>query len=259
MDSSFDVEKSKSESTGIKRSRSNASPSSSSRSPSVSKERPRRSHIKQYFNVEKNLQKKFPKRTTSSSGSVSPRDRRASRLSVSRSSTPTSMRPTKRSKDNQSSRSVSHERQSPSRLIFKKVNRKRKILSKEDGAAFAAKKIKYTKSMVKLKPGWVMNGGNPRKRYKPGQGVLKEIRRYQKSTDLLLRKLPFSRLVREITEKISPVPIRFQGLAMECLQTSVETYLTQLFEDAYMCTLHAKRVTLFPKDIQLSLRIRRAI
>lgn len=257
MDSIFDVEKSQSEST--ERSRSNPSRSSFSRSPSVSKERPLRSRSNQYFNKQKKLQKKNPKRTTSSSGSISPRDRRASGLSISRSSTPILKRPTKRSSDHQSSRSISHERQPTSRLIFQKVNRKRKILAQEGGAAFAAKKIKYTKSMVKVKPGWVKNGGKPRKRYKPGQGVLREIRKYQRSTDLLLRKLPFSRLVREITEKMSPVPIRFQGLAMECLQTSVETYLVQLFEDAYMCTLHAKRVTLFPKDIQLSLRIRRAI
>jgi len=137
---------------------------------------------------------------------------------------------------------------------------KRNLLSAVERAAFAARNERKSSNQKKrLKPGWVNNGGKPRKRFKPGQGALREIRKYQMSTDLLLRKLPFSRLVREITEKMTPVPIRFQGLAMECLQTAVETFIIQLFEDAYMCTLHAKRVTLFPKDIQLAMRIRRSL
>jgi len=135
---------------------------------------------------------------------------------------------------------------------------KRKVIARDENAP-GQKKRKYPKSNAKLKPGFVNNGGKPRRRYKPGQGALKEIRKYQMSTELLLRKLPFSRLVREITEKITPTPTRFQALAMECLQTAAETYLVHLFEDANQCTIHAKRVTLFPKDIHLALRIRRTM
>jgi len=135
---------------------------------------------------------------------------------------------------------------------------KRKVQATGENAA-APKRRKHEKVKRNLKPGFVYNAGKPRRRYKPGQNALKEIRKYQMSTELLLRKLPFSRVVREITERISPVPIRFQALAMECLQTAAETYLVQLFEDANQCTVHAKRVTLFPKDIQLALRIRRSM
>jgi len=140
---------------------------------------------------------------------------------------------------------------SPRMSSQKQLKLKRKMQSVEGKTGAAAKRRKHAKI--------VKNGGKPRKRYKPGEGALREIRKYQMSTELLIRKLPFSRLVREITEGISPVPIRFQALAMESLQTATETYLTQLFEDANQCTIHAKRVTLYPKDMQLALRIRRSI
>jgi len=159
----------------------------------------------------------------------------------------------------ESARSVSKKSESPRRMpVHDSRGKKRKV--KAPGVkVVGAKKRKFSKPSSNLKPGFVSNGGKPRRRYKPGQGALKEIRKYQMSTELLLRKLPFSRLVREITEKITPVPIRFQALAMECLQTATETYLVGLFEDANQCTIHAKRVTLFPKDIQLALRIRRSM
>ncbi|KAM9384775.1 histone H3, embryonic-like [Pholidichthys leucotaenia] len=88
-------------------------------------------------------------------------------------------------------------------------------------------------------------------RYRPGTVALREIRRYQKSTELLIRKLPFQRLVREIAQDL-----RFQSSAVMALQEASEAYLMGPFEDTNLCTIHAKRVTIMPKDIQLARRIR---
>jgi histone H3 len=92
-------------------------------------------------------------------------------------------------------------------------------------------------------------------RYRPGTVALREIRRYQKSTELLIRKLPFQRLVREIAQDFK-ADLRFQSSAIAALQESTEAYLVGLFEDTNLCAIHAKRVTIFPKDIQLARRIR---
>ncbi|KAJ8602080.1 hypothetical protein CTAYLR_001623 [Chrysophaeum taylorii] len=83
----------------------------------------------------------------------------------------------------------------------------------------------------------------------------KIIRRYQKSTELLIRKLPFQRLVREIAQDFK-TDLRFQGSAVLALQEAAEAYLVGLFEDTNLCAIHAKRVTIMPKDIQLARRIR---
>ncbi|CAH3186317.1 unnamed protein product [Porites lobata] len=82
-----------------------------------------------------------------------------------------------------------------------------------------------------------------------------EIRRYQKSTELLIRKLPFQRLVREIAQDFK-TDLRFQSSAVLALQEASEAYLVGLFEDTNLCAIHAKRVTIMPKDIQLARRIR---
>jgi len=92
-------------------------------------------------------------------------------------------------------------------------------------------------------------------RYRPGTVALQEIRRYQKSTDLLIRKLPFQRLVREIAQEFK-LNLRFQSAAISALQEAAEAYLVGLFEDTNLCTIHAKRVTIMPRDIQLARRIR---
>nr|XP_061822351.1 histone H3-like [Nerophis lumbriciformis] len=92
-------------------------------------------------------------------------------------------------------------------------------------------------------------------RYRPGTVALREIRRYQKSTELLIRKLPFQRLVREIAQDFK-TDLRFQSSAVMALQESSEAYLVGLFEDTNLCAIHAKRVTIMPKDIQLARRIR---
>ena len=89
-------------------------------------------------------------------------------------------------------------------------------------------------------------------RYRPGTVALPEIRRYQKSTELLIRRLPFQRLVWEIAQG----RLNFASGAILALQEAAEAYLIGLFEDTNLCTIHAKRITIMPKDIQLARRIR---
>jgi histone H3 len=100
-------------------------------------------------------------------------------------------------------------------------------------------------------------GGGVKKphRYRPGTVALREIRKYQKSTELLIRKQPFMRLVREIAQDFKS-DLRFQSSALSALQEAGEAYLVSLFEDANLCALHCKRVTIMPKDIDLARRIR---
>jgi len=92
-------------------------------------------------------------------------------------------------------------------------------------------------------------------RYRPGTVALREIRKFQKSTELLIRKMPFQRLVREIAGEFKS-DLRFQSQAILALQESAEAYLVGLFEDTNLCAIHARRVTIMPKDIQLARRIR---
>jgi len=92
-------------------------------------------------------------------------------------------------------------------------------------------------------------------RYRPGQVALREIRRYQKSTELLIRKLPFQRLVRELAQEIK-TDLRFQGSALLALQEASEAYLVTVFEDTQLCAIHRGNVTIQPKDMQLARRLR---
>jgi histone H3 len=92
-------------------------------------------------------------------------------------------------------------------------------------------------------------------RYRPGTVALRQIRRYQKSTELLVKKGPFARLVREIAQEKARC-LRFQRSAIEALQQATEAYMVGLFEDSNLLAIHAKRVTIFPKDMQLARRIR---
>ena len=98
-------------------------------------------------------------------------------------------------------------------------------------------------------------------RTRPGIQALREIRKYQKSTELLLRKAPFQRLIRsvcaDIREKLGgDKQYRIQGLCVTALQEASEAYLVALLEESNMCIIHGKRVTLMPKDIMFALRIR---
>ena len=120
--------------------------------------------------------------------------------------------------------------------------------------------MKYmTKQWRRRKDDYKRSIGFPVKKrgYRPGTLALREIRKYQKTTNLLIRKAPFIRLVREILHgKLGKTEIRMQRIAVEALQEAAEYYITNLFDDANLCALHAKRITLQPKDMQLAMRIR---
>ena len=100
-----------------------------------------------------------------------------------------------------------------------------------------------------------MGGIKKPHRYRPGTVALREIKRYQKSTELLIRKLPFQRVVREVAQEYKS-DLRFQSNAVLALQEACESYIVGLFEDTNLCAIHAKRVTIMPKDMQLARRIR---
>jgi histone H3 len=96
----------------------------------------------------------------------------------------------------------------------------------------------------------------PRK-FRPGTVALREIRRYQRTTELLIPKLAMQRLIREIAQDHSRhADLRFQSSAVAAIQEAAEAYMVGLFEDTNLCAIHAKRVTIMPKDIQLARRIR---
>lgn len=102
---------------------------------------------------------------------------------------------------------------------------------------------KYLKSIVR------------KKRFRPGEKALKEIRKFQRSTDLLINKLPFTRLVKEITFSFHH-SLQWQGIALEAIQHAAEDYIIGLMGDANLSAIHAKRITIMPKDLQLARRIR---
>ncbi|XP_071164196.1 uncharacterized protein [Mytilus edulis] len=123
----------------------------------------------------------------------------------------------------------------------------------------ATPKFNYVRQYLSVKRQQFKNelrGGIKKvKKFRPGNNALSEIRKFQRTTELLIPKVAFQRLVKDISH-VFVTEIRFQSAALTALQEAAETYLTSLFEDANLCTLHAKRVTIMPKDIQLALRIR---
>ena len=139
-------------------------------------------------------------------------------------------------------------------VCFKAINMARtKQTARKSTGGKAPRKQLATKAARKSAP--ATGGVKKPHRYRPGTVALREIRRYQKSTELLIRKLPFQRLVREIAQDFK-TDLRFQSSAVMALQEASEAYLVGLFEDTNLCAIHAKRVTIMPKDIQLARRIR---
>lgn len=134
--------------------------------------------------------------------------------------------------------------------------RTKSTIARKSTGGKAPRKSVAAKAARKSAPSTSAPGGVKKPhRYKPGTVALREIRRYQKSTELLIRKLPFQRLVREIAQDFK-TDLRFQSSAIGALQESVEAYLVSLFEDTNLCAIHAKRVTIQKKDIQLARRLR---
>ena len=114
---------------------------------------------------------------------------------------------------------------------------------------------KQLASKVARKSAPTSGGVKKAHRFRPGTVALRDIRRYQKSTNLLLRKAPFQRLVREVAADYKS-DLRFQANAIGALQEACEAHLVGLFEDTNLCAVHAKRVTIMPRDLQLARRIR---
>ncbi|XP_077856921.1 histone H3.1 [Macaca mulatta] len=137
-------------------------------------------------------------------------------------------------------------------ITFSTMARTKQTARKSTGGKAPRKQL-ATKAARKSAP--ATGGVKKPHRYRPGTVALREIRRYQKSTELLIRKLPFQRLVREIAQDFK-TDLRFQSSAVMALQEACEAYLVGLFEDTNLCAIHAKRVTIMPKDIQLARRIR---
>ncbi|XP_043695916.1 histone H3.3-like [Telopea speciosissima] len=92
-------------------------------------------------------------------------------------------------------------------------------------------------------------------RYRPRVEACREIRKYQKNTNLLIKKQSFQRVVREIAQEFK-ADLRFQSHAILALHEAAEAFLTGLFADTNLCTTHAKRITIMPKDLWLAMRIR---
>ena len=101
-------------------------------------------------------------------------------------------------------------------------------------------------------------------RYQPGLVALREIRRYQQSTECLIKRTPFNKLIKEISQEYRVCPdgpgmpsvqVRFQSTALAAFQEEAENFIMGLFEDVILLAVHARRVTVMPQDIRLALRI----
>ena len=94
-----------------------------------------------------------------------------------------------------------------------------------------------------------------KRRFRPGTVALREIRKYQKSTELLIRKIPFQRLVREIVYKMKHKFFKFQSTALLALQEASEEFLVNMFDQCNHIAIHGKRTTVMVKDIRLWKRL----
>ncbi len=131
---------------------------------------------------------------------------------------------------------------------------KKNVASNAKGSKTASAAASKTKAIVK-KTAPAEGGMKKKFRFRPGTVALREIKKYQKATELLLAKAPFQRFVRAICDGIDG-QLRFQANALLALQEAAESYLTGLFEDANLCAIHANRVTVMKKDMELARRIR---
>jgi len=138
----------------------------------------------------------------------------------------------------------------------RKLNKPKKNKHKDKDRPLVGVKAPRKMSLKEMK-GKIGDAGGVKKahRFKPGVVALRQIRKYQKGGDLLLPRAPFQRLVREISGDYKS-DLRFQGSAIEALQQAAEAYLATFFEDAQLCAIHSKRVTILKKDLTLVRRIR---
>ena len=121
-----------------------------------------------------------------------------------------------------------------------------------DGAAMRT--VQASKNIAVKAPRKPPHQMQKKRRFRPGTVALREIQQYQKSMDLLIRRAPFQRIVQEIVRSFRN-DLRIQAVAIKGLQEAAEAYLVSLFEDSNLCAIHAKRVTIMPRDVQLARRI----
>ena len=114
---------------------------------------------------------------------------------------------------------------------------------------------KTAKRAKKASTGAAKTGVKRAHRFRPGTVALREIRRYQKGTELLLRKAPFQRLVREVASSLKE-GLRFQSSAVAAIQEATESYVVSLLADTNLCAIHTRRVTIMPRDVHLTRRLR---
>ena len=121
----------------------------------------------------------------------------------------------------------------------------------------AKKSLGTKKSAKKAKKvgGAASTGVKKQHRWRPGTVALREIRKYQKGTELLLRKAPFQRLVREVAQALKD-GLRFQSSAVAAIQEATESYVISLLADTNLCAIHTRRVTIMPRDVHLARRLR---
>ena len=146
------------------------------------------------------------------------------------------------------------------KVIANKVNESKAASSSKKAILKSQSKMSGSKVASKLnnKKTAPATGGMKEKkkfRFRPGTVALREIKKYQKATTMLLPRAPFHRLVRSICGGIDG-NLRFQSQALIALQESAEAYLTGVFEDSNLCAIHANRVTVMKKDMDLARRIR---
>lgn len=117
------------------------------------------------------------------------------------------------------------------------------------------KSLGSKKSSKKAKKSGGEGGVKKSRRFRPGTVALREIRKYQKDTSLLLRKAPFQRLVRELASAHKE-QLRFQASAIAALQDATESYVVSVLSDTNLCAIHARRVTVMTRDLTLARRLR---
>ena len=131
---------------------------------------------------------------------------------------------------------------------IKKEDVKEEAKSDEGESAF---QFSFIKENSGVRPDRVRQA----KKYRPNQLCLSQIRRYQKGPDLCIRRIAFCQVVREISWDVCP-SFKFHSQALLALQEASEAYMIGLFEDTNLCASHARRVTVYPRDMQLARRIR---
>ena len=129
--------------------------------------------------------------------------------------------------------------------------------TKETGKVSSKKAVaaKSGKKAVKSASGGSSSGVKRTHRFRPGTVALRQIRKFQRGTELLIRKAPFQRLVRESAQQQKD-GLRWAASAVAAVQEATESYIISLLSDANLCALHSRRVTAMPRDLQLARRLR---